>query len=208
MIIEPSVPKLEEAWHLQTSTIVIFMTDNVSQQRRYVAWLKDSRGCVARWSQSTLFIRLSLAAIQEIEKSKRLLHTLMWMPTLAELLADLKVPKDRKNRWSLACFHWFREMRIQDRSKLFLSYWISEYPEPIWNISIQRSGWETPLGRQVSILILRNLNFTMRRRSPMSFRILLLSGKTLKALELKIRIRWKFCIELTQERNYLNPSLW
>jgi len=169
----------------------------VHNQRPYVAGLKGLKGHVSQWwSQSPFFIRF-LQLSKEIEKSKTLTHTIDVMPYSRRACGFDSTKRSKKE--ALACFHWFREMRISrpDRS-IFLFLLDSENILSDMKIfPSKRSGWNS-LGRTSfdsgywgDFELLQIL----WRRIPMSFRILLLSGgKTSQKgfWELKIRIRWDF----------------
>jgi arylsulfatase A-like enzyme len=193
--------KLEELG-ISDNTIVIFMTDNGPQQRRYVAGLKGLKGDVSQGGvRAPFFIRFSAAF-----KGNREINTLSAhidvMPTLAEL-CGFEVPQDRKiDGISMLPLIQGNAKSRPDRS--FFSYWTRKYPERYENISIQRSGWKligkTSFDSEIEDFELYNLEEDPYELSNLS------ASETPKALELKSELDG-ILTELTQEKNLLNQPL-
>ncbi len=184
------------------NTVVIFMTDNGPQQRRYVAGLKGLKGDVSQGGvRAPFFIRFPASF-----KGNRDINTLAAhidvMPTLADL-CGFEVPNDRKidGLSMLPLIHGNADSR-PDRS--FFSYWTRKYPERYENISIQKSGWKligkTSFDSEIEDFELYNLKDDPYELSNLS------ASETPKALELKSELDGIF-EELTQERNLLNQPL-
>jgi arylsulfatase A-like enzyme len=193
--------KLEELG-ISDNTIVIFMTDNGPQQRRYVAGLKGLKGDVSQGGvRAPFFIRFP-AAFKGNREIKTLAAHIDVMPTLAEL-CGFEVPKDRKiDGLSMLPLIQGNEDSRPDRS--FFSYWTRKYPERYENISIQRSGWKligkTSFDSDIEDFELYNLEEDPYELSNLA------ASETPKALELKSELDGIF-IELTQEKNLLNQPL-
>jgi len=193
--------KLEELG-ISENTIVIFMTDNGPQQRRYVAGLKGLKGDVSQGGvRAPFFIRFPAAF-----KGNREINTLSAhidvMPTLAEL-CGFEVPQDRKID-GISMLPLIQRNADSRADRSFFSYWTRKYPERYENISIQRSGWKligkTSFDSEIEGFELYNLEEDPYELSNLS------ANETPKTLELKSEMDGIFA-ELTQEKNLLNQPL-
>lgn len=193
--------KLEELG-IADNTIVIFMTDNGPQQRRYVAGLKGLKGDVSQGGvRAPFFIRYP-AAFKGNQKINILAAHIDVMPTLADL-CGFEVPKDRKID-GMSMLPLIRGNVDSRPDRSFFSYWTRKYPERYENISIQKSGWKligkTSFDSEIEDFELYNLNEDPYELSNLS------ASEAPKALELKVELDGIFA-ELTQEKNLLNQPL-
>jgi arylsulfatase len=122
------------------NTLIIFMTDNGPQQRRYVGGLRDRKGSVFQGGIRVPFY-LSYPAFfagnREIEEPSAHLDL---VPTLAEI-CNLDLPKDRTiDGRSLLPLLKNPSTTLPERS--LFSYWSRGYPELYVNIALQRGDYK------------------------------------------------------------------
>lgn len=123
---------------IKENTIVIFMTDNGPQQRRYVAGMRGRKSYVYRGGVRVPFF-LSFPAKYKIPQI--IDHTAAQidvLPTLAEL-CNASVPKDRIiDGKSLVPLLEDKNAVWPDRTLFF--YWTRKYPEKYTNIALQKGN--------------------------------------------------------------------
>ena len=132
--------KLEDL-KIADNTLVIFMTDNGPQQRRYVAGMRGRKGSVFRggvrvpfyWRLPALF-----NGNQDIETTTAHIDLL---PTLADL-CNANVPTDRKidGNSFLPLLKGEKPEVFETRSLFF--YWTRRYPELYQNIALQKGPFK------------------------------------------------------------------
>jgi arylsulfatase A-like enzyme len=184
------------------NTLVIFMTDNGPQQRRYVAGLKGLKGDVAQGGvRAQFFIRFP-AAFKGNRDINALAAHIDVMPTLADL-CGFEVPNDREID-GISMLPLIQGNLNSSIDRSFFSYWTRKYPERYENISIQKSGWKligkTSFDSEIEDFELYNLKDDPYELSDLS------ASESPKALELKSELDGVF-EELTQEKNLLNQPL-
>ena len=122
------------------NTLIIFMTDNGPQQRRYVGGLRDRKGSVFQGGIRVPFYLsypASFAGNREIEEPSAHLDL---VPTLAEI-CNLDLPKDRTiDGRSLLPLLKNPSTTLPERS--LFSYWSRGYPELYVNIALQRGDYK------------------------------------------------------------------
>lgn len=193
--------KLEDL-QIQDNTIVIFMTDNGPQQRRYVAGLKGLKGNVFQGGvRAPFFIRYPDGFSGNKEINTLAAH-LDVMPTLADL-CGFDVPTDRKiDGQSLLPLIQGENQPATDRS--YFAYWTRKYPELYQNISIQKAGWKlvgnTDYNSKIEKFDLYNLNEDPYELNNLS------SQNTSKAKELKSEMDAIY-LELINEKNQKAPPI-
>jgi arylsulfatase A-like enzyme len=132
---------LDHLYKLQIAdnTIVIFMTDNGPQQRRYIAGMRGRKGSVYRGGvRVPFYLRYpALAKNMEIDVSTAHIDVL---PTLAQLCgADLPEYTQLDGK-SLVPLLQDPEVEWPERSLFF--YWTRRYPELYHNIALQRGPYK------------------------------------------------------------------
>ena len=184
------------------NTLVIFMTDNGPQQRRYVAGLKGLKGDVSQGGVRAPFFMRYPAAFKGNRDINTLAAHIDVMPTLADL-CGFEVPNDRKID-GISMLPLIQGNLDSSIDRSFFSYWTRKYPERYENISIQKSGWKligkTSFDSEIEDFELYNLKDDPYELSDLS------ASESPKALELKSELDGVF-EELTQEKNLLNQPL-
>jgi arylsulfatase A-like enzyme len=131
--------KLDEL-KIADNTLVIFMTDNGPQQRRYVAGMRGLKGSVYRGGvRVPFYLRYpaKYAVSKDIETTSAHIDIL---PTLAEI-CNVELPTDRViDGKSLVPLLNGNTDDWTDRSLFF--YWTRRYPELYNNISLQKGNYK------------------------------------------------------------------
>ncbi|WP_209330169.1 arylsulfatase [Lunatimonas salinarum] len=123
------------------NTIVIFMTDNGPQQRRYNAGMRGSKGTVFNGGvRVPFFMKMPGGRQDGLDIDQTLAHIDVF-PTLAELCQG-QVPGDRtidgRSFWPLI---QGKSTEDFDNRPLFF-YWSRKYPEPYLNMALQQRGYK------------------------------------------------------------------
>ncbi len=131
--------KLDEL-NISENTVIIFMTDNGPQQRRYIAGMRGRKGSVYRGGVRVPFF-FSYPEIfegnRDIEKTAAHIDVL---PTLAEL-CGAKIPDDRIiDGKSLVPLMQADKADWPERSLFF--YWNRRYPELYNNIALHKGKYK------------------------------------------------------------------
>lgn len=131
--------KLDEL-SLSENTVVIFMTDNGPQQRRYVAGMRGLKGSVYRGGvRVPFYLRYPPLKKKNIEIDESTAHIDV-MPTLAEL-CNAGLPSDRKiDGSSLVPVINGKFEKTKDRALFF--YWTRHSPELYNNIALQKGKYK------------------------------------------------------------------
>ncbi len=131
--------KLDEL-KIADNTLVIFMTDNGPQQRRYIAGMRGRKGSVYRGGVRVPFF---LSYPEKFEGNKDINATAAHidvLPTLAEI-CGAKLPTDRKiDGKSLVPLINGNKARFEDRELFF--YWTRRYPELYNNMALQKGEYK------------------------------------------------------------------
>jgi arylsulfatase A-like enzyme len=193
--------KLEEL-EIADNTIVIFMTDNGPQQRRYVSGLRGLKGNVYQGGVKAPFFIRYPDGFKGDKEIKTLAAHLDVMPTLADLVG-FELPKDRKiDGQSMVPVIKGEIVNESDRS--YFTYWTRKYPELYENISIQKGGWKlvgnTDYGAEIESFDLFDLGKDPYEQQNLS------GSNSAKALELKAEMD-ELYRELINEENLVNPPV-
>lgn len=122
------------------NTLIIFMTDNGPQQRRYVGGLRDRKGSVFQGGIRVPFYLSYPTSFAGNRKITEPAAHLDLVPTLAEI-CNLDLPKDRAiDGRSLLPLLKNPSATLPERS--LFSYWSRGYPELYSNIAIQRGDYK------------------------------------------------------------------
>ncbi len=126
--------------HLAENTVVIFMTDNGPQQRRYVAGMRGLKGTVYRGGVKVPFwIRYPVLKKSNIDIEATAAHIDV-LPTLAGL-CDASLPENVVlDGVDLIPFIDTEKKSIPERSLFF--YWTRHSPELYNNIALQRGKYK------------------------------------------------------------------
>lgn len=132
--------KLDEL-HIAENTLVIFMTDNGPQQRRYNAGMRGLKGNVFKGGvRVPFFMRLPnhLQGNKDIETT---LAHIDVMPTIAAI-CQAELPSDRiiDGKNFLPLIRGENDMDFDNRSLFF--YWTRRYPELYTNIALQKGPYK------------------------------------------------------------------
>lgn len=131
--------KLEEL-KISENTLVVFMTDNGPQQRRYVAGMRGRKGNVYQGGVRVPFYVKYPAAFAQNKDIETMSAHIDVLPTLAEL-CKVDLPQDRKiDGKSLLPLIQGETVDWADRSLFF--YWTRRYPEPYYNMALQKEGYK------------------------------------------------------------------
>jgi hypothetical protein len=126
---------------IDDNTVVIFMTDNGPQQRRYNAGMRGLKGNVFRGGvRVPFFMKLPGGTQGGLDINQTLAHIDV-LPTLAEI-CQANVPTDRiidgKSFWPLV---QGKSVDSFDSRSLFF-YWTRKYPERYTNIALQKGDFK------------------------------------------------------------------
>ncbi|NAS10848.1 arylsulfatase [Poritiphilus flavus] len=128
--------KLEESG-IAENTIVIFLTDNGPQQRRYVAGMRGRKGSVYRGGvRVPFYMRFPAKFDGNKDISTNAVHMDI-LPTLAEI-CGLELPVDRRidGRSLLPLLNSNEQQQWSERPLFF--YWTRKYPERYYNMALVR----------------------------------------------------------------------
>jgi arylsulfatase len=131
--------KLDEL-RLSENTVVIFMTDNGPQQKRYVAGMRGLKGSVYRGGiRVPFYLRYPPLKKKNTDIDATAAHIDI-MPTLAEV-CDAKLPADRKiDGVSLVPLINGHIKKTEERPLFF--YWTRHSPELYNNIAVQKGKYK------------------------------------------------------------------
>jgi arylsulfatase A-like enzyme len=131
--------KLDEL-KLSENTIVIFMTDNGPQQRRYVAGMRGLKGSVYRGGvRVPFFMRYPPLNKKNTEIVETAAHIDV-LPTLAEI-CNAELPSDRKIDGISLVPMINNKVRTTDERSLFF-YWTRHSPELYNNIALMKGRYK------------------------------------------------------------------
>lgn len=131
--------KLEEL-QIAENTLVIFMTDNGPEQRRYNAGMRGLKSSVFRGGVRVPFYwRLPALSLSNMDIETTTAHIDL-LPTLSEL-CDVDMPDDRRID-GRSFLHLIRgtDSEYFDNRPLFF-YWTRRYPELYNNIALQQGSY-------------------------------------------------------------------
>lgn len=132
--------KLLEDLDLSENTMIIFMTDNGPQQRRYIAGLRGRKGSVYRGGiKVPFYVKYPpLGFDKDIDINAAHIDVL---PTIAQICqVELPRRKTIDGRSLLPAIMEENPDRTKDRSLFF--YWSRRYPELYNNISLQKGPYK------------------------------------------------------------------
>ena len=193
--------KLDEL-NISENTVIIFMTDNGPQQRRYIAGMRGRKGSVYRGGVRVPFF-FSYPEIfegnRDIEKTAAHIDVL---PTLAEL-CGAKIPDDRIiDGKSLVPLMQADKADWPERSLFF--YWNRRYPELYNNIALQKGKYKLA-GHTNYDAAITDFELFDIKKDPYEQNNIVNENKKL-ALTLKDELD-KTYIELITSENIVHPPL-
>ena len=182
------------------NTIIIFMTDNGPQQRRYVSGFRGRKGSVYEGG-----IRVPLI-IRHPEYSggqtfDQLTAHLDMLPTIAEF-CGIKTVKPQIDGMSLVPI--LEKQGISTDNRIFLSYWTRKYPEKYRNISLHKGNFKL-VGNTNSISEVRDFELYDLSSDP-SEKINIISDHLPTASSLRQSMDSLLSL-LTKSPNLLDPPL-
>lgn len=126
---------------ISDNTVVIFMTDNGPQQRRYNGGMRDLKGTVFRGGvRVPFFMKLPNLPAKETAINQTLAHIDV-LPTLAELCgAELPADREIDGRSFLPLISGASGDFFATRPLFF--YWTRKYPEPYSNMALQKGRYK------------------------------------------------------------------
>ncbi len=131
--------KLDEL-KLNDNTIVIFLTDNGPQQRRYVAGMRGRKSHVYRGGVRVPFFMKNPLISNPVESVETAAAHLDILPTLAAL-TGAKVPQDRKiDGKNLVPLLEGQRVDWSERPLFF--NWTRKYPEKYQNVALQKGQYK------------------------------------------------------------------
>ncbi|WKN43512.1 arylsulfatase [Tunicatimonas pelagia] len=146
--------------NIADNTIVIFMTDNGPQQRRYVAGMRGRKGSVYRGGVRVPFFMRYPAQFSESREIETTTAHLDVLPTLADL-CSAQLPKNRM----IDGKSWLPLLQgntVDWGNRPLFFYWTRKYPELYHNIALQQSDYklvgQTSYNAELSDFELFNVN--------------------------------------------------
>ncbi len=186
--------------NIAENTVVIFLTDNGPQQKRYVAGMRGTKGTVFRGGiRVPFYIRYpaKYAGNTDIETTAAHIDIL---PTLADI-CNVTPPTDRIiDGKSLAPLLNGKPVNWADRSLFF--YWTRKYPERYNNIALQKNGYKL-VGQTNYNATIEDFELFDIKNDPFEQNNLV-SGKKELAQQLKTELDNLFG-ELVKSENLVNP---
>jgi arylsulfatase A-like enzyme len=187
---------------IEKNTLVIFMTDNGPQQRRFLGGLNGLKGSVFQGGVKVPFFIRYPDGFEGNKNVGTLSAHLDVLPTLAEI-CGFEIPNDRKiDGQSMLPYIKAEAKKPEERS--YFTYWTRKYPERYENISIQRAGWKL-VGNTGYNSKIEDFGLFYLENDPYEQRNLVASQAS-KALELKAEMD-QLLEELLQEENLIHPPL-
>jgi len=129
---------LRESGKLE-NTLIIFMTDNGPQQRRYVAGMRGRKGSVFRGGVRVPLLISHPVLVQGNRKIDQTAAHIDIFPTLADIL-DLKTPTDRKLD-GISLLPYLRNENESKKNRVLFFYWTRKYPTLYQNIALQKGTY-------------------------------------------------------------------
>lgn len=188
---------------ISENTIVIFMTDNGPEQRRYLAGLRGLKTSVYRGGvRVPFYIRYPHAAMKNRDVESVAAHIDV-LPTIAEL-CSASIPGDRKiDGRSLVPYIMGKQKAVDERALFF--YWTRRNPEKYNNIALMKGNYR---------LVAQKVNHDAEVESFQLYNIAsdpgeqknLIAEMPGKAVALKKELD-SILNELTASENMLNPPV-
>lgn len=192
--------KIDESG-ITRNTVVIFMTDNGPQQRRYVAGMRGLKGSVYRGGVRVPFlIRYPAGKITDRDINLTSAHIDV-LPTLAELCAAM-VPADRTID-GRSMVPYLKGVPVKEDDRALFFYWTRRNPEKYNNIALMKGRYRL-VGQQ-----------TDQNAGPEDFQLFdvvsdpgekenIVNQNSGKAAEMKFLLD-SLLEELTASRNMIDP---
>ena len=182
---------------LKENTIVIFMTDNGPQQRRYLTGLRGLKSSVYEGGvRVPLLIRHPDYGVQHIDQFAAHIDIL---PTIVDF-CGLELPENQIDGISLVPIIQSPETVREKRT--FLSYWTRKYPTKYHNIALHQGDYKlvgnTDATSSISDFELYNLSLEPEEKTNV------ISHHMAKALSMKATMD-SLLSELAQSEHLLNP---
>ncbi|MEM6843793.1 MAG: arylsulfatase [Bacteroidota bacterium] len=182
------------------NTIVIFMTDNGPQQRRYVAGMRGRKGSVYRGGVRVPFFMRYPAQFSESTEIETTAAHLDVLPTLADL-CHAQLPTNRK----IDGKSWLPLLQgntVDWVNRPLFFYWTRKYPELYHNVALQQGDYklvgQTSYNTELAGFELFNLKNDPYEQHSLT------NEETKLAKELKQQLDQHF-YELIQSPNLVNP---
>ncbi len=127
--------KLDEL-KIADNTLVVFMTDNGPQQRRYVAGMRGTKGTVYRGGVRVPFFMKMPNSVNQNKSIETTAAHIDILPTLADI-CNVDLPEAKKiDGKSLVPLIQDKKVDWADRSLFF--YWTRRYPELYYSMAVQK----------------------------------------------------------------------
>ena len=182
------------------NTIVIFMTDNGPQQRRYVAGMRGRKGSVYRGGVRVPFFMRYPAQFSESREIETTTAHMDVLPTLADL-CQAQLPTNR----AIDGKSWLPLLQgntVDWSNRPLFFYWTRKYPELYHNVALQQSDYklvgQTSYDAELSDFELFNVNKDPYEQQN------LVDKQPEVAKKLKQQLDQHF-YELIQSSNLVNP---
>ncbi len=199
--IERVLRKLEEL-EISQNTVVIFMTDNGPQQRRYLGGMRGRKGSVYQGGVRVPFYLKYPAVFKGKNKISLPTAHIDVLPTLADLCGATP-PEDRKiDGSSMIPLFEGKTSNLLERDLFF--YWTRKYPELNFNMAFQKGNYKL-VGMTDSNASIDKFELFNLKEDPFEEKNLILENKEL-ANSLKSAMT-KTYIELITSKNIVNPPL-
>lgn len=188
--------------NISENTLVIFMTDNGPQQRRYVAGMRGRKGNVFRGGVRVPFYMRFPAKFNKPKTIETTAAHIDILPTISKI-CNVQLPKDRiidgKNLLPLIDKE---DVEWKDRPLFF--YWTRRYPELYNNIAIQKGKYKL-VGNTNYNANIQDFDLFNIQQDPYELDNIVLKNKEL-AIELKSELDQTYK-ELTGSKNLINQPL-
>ncbi len=125
---------------ISDNTLIIFMTDNGPQQRRYVAGMRGRKGDVYQGGVRVPFFIRYPSMFEKNKEIETMAAHIDILPTLAQLCQVDLPPEKVIDGKSLLPLIMGNESNWEERPLFF--YWTRRYPEPYYNMALRQGNYK------------------------------------------------------------------
>ncbi|MCL6275006.1 arylsulfatase [Muricauda sp. 2012CJ35-5] len=194
--------KLEDL-NIADNTLIIFMTDNGPQQRRYVAGMRGRKGNVYQGGVRVPFYVKYPKAFAQNKDIETLSAHIDVLPTLADVCkVDLPINRQLDGKSLLPLIHG-KTVDWANRSLFF--YWTRRYPELYYNMALQKDGYKL-VGKTNYNAALEDFELFNLKTDPYEQNNLVLEDKA-KATALKTELDGLYNELITSENLINQPRI-
>jgi arylsulfatase len=122
------------------NTLIIFMTDNGPQQTRYVSGMRGLKGTVYQGGVRVPFYLKYPASMAKNKDIQTMAAHIDILPTLADI-CRVELPKGRTIDGK-SLLPLIEGQKVDWASRPLFFYWTRRYPEPYYNMALQKEGFK------------------------------------------------------------------